>query len=111
MPNTPTPNNDGAEMELPPDAAIAADHRNPPRRNPRRQPRPNAGPANNGDAEAEAPEYGEVPEVGTLVRPDPERDNLDGLVLSNDCRTDIRAGLRAIELRAEMERVWNISRI
>ncbi len=97
---------DGPLMQVPPDAATADDHRNPRRRrNENRQPRVN------GDGETEAPEYGEVPEVGVLVRPDPDRDNLDALVLADDCRADIRQGLRSIQLRAEMERVWNISRI
>jgi len=77
-------------IELPPDAATADDHRNPRRR--RR------------DAEEHPPE------VGLLVQPEPHHD-LDGLVLHASVRTDILAGLRAIEMREELERVWQISRI
>jgi SpoVK/Ycf46/Vps4 family AAA+-type ATPase len=84
------PTNATAIVELPPDAATSDDHRNPRRR--RRE------------AEEDAPE------VGLLVRPEPHHD-LDGLVLHDSVRTDILAGLRAIEMRHELERVWQISRI
>jgi len=77
-------------IELPPDPATADDHRNPRRR--RR------------DVEEQPPE------VGTLVQPEPRHD-LDLLVLHNSVRQDILAGLRAIEMREELERVWQISRI
>jgi ATP-dependent 26S proteasome regulatory subunit len=77
-----------AEQMLPPDAATAEDHRNP-RRRERQQ--------------AE-------PEVGTLVQPEARHD-LELLVLHEQAKTDILAGLRAIELRVEMERVWNISQV
>lgn len=77
-------------IELPPDAATADDHRNPRRRR----------------REAE----GEAPEVGHLVHPEPRHD-LDGLILHDSVRQDIFAGLRAIEMREELERVWHISRI
>lgn len=104
--NTNNTNNHDAEIQLPPDAATATDHRNP--RRPRRasrngQPQPN-------ESETEAPDYGETEEVGVLVRPT-DRDNLDALVLFDETVADIHAGLRAIRLRAEMERVWNISKI
>src|ERR687887_17542 len=102
------PGQDGPEMELPPDAATADDHQNPRRR--RNQQRAAQPAQRASENETEAPEYGETFEVGALVRPG-ERDNLDGLVLHADCRSDIRAGLRAIQLRAELERVWNISQI
>lgn len=82
--------NNEAEQMLPPDAAIAGDHRNP-----RRRDRP--------------PQPAEM-EVGTLVQPEP-RHALELLVLHDAAKTDIVAGLRAIEQRAAMERVWNISRI
>lgn len=84
------PNNASATIELPPDAATADDHRNPRRRR--------------HDAEPEAPE------VGLLVHPEPHHD-LDGLVLHGSVRQDILAGLRAIEMRDELERVWQISKI
>jgi len=83
------PTNASVTIELPPDAATEADHRNPRRR--RRE-----------DEEA--------PEVGHLVHPEPHHD-LDGLVLHDSVRSDILAGLRAIEMREELERVWQISRI
>ena len=84
------PTNANAIIELPPDAATADDHRNPRRR--RREP--------------EEP----TPEVGTLVHPEP-RHELDSLILHQSVRRDIIAGLRAIEMREELERVWQISRI
>jgi len=83
------PRSSNAIVELPPDAATADDHRNPRRR--RRE-----------DEEA--------PEVGHLVHPEPHHD-LDGLVLHDSVRSDILAGLRSIEMRDELERVWQISRI
>jgi SpoVK/Ycf46/Vps4 family AAA+-type ATPase len=91
-PNTRTtmPNNATAIIELPPDAATSDDHRNPRRR--RRE------------AEEQAPE------VGLLVQPEPHHD-LDGLVLHGSVKNDIHAGLRAIENRHELERVWQISKI
>lgn len=76
------------EQMLPPDSAIAADHRNPRRRD--RRPV-------------------EI-EVGTLVQPEP-RHALELLVLHETAKTDLLAGLRSIEKRADMERIWNISRI
>jgi len=84
------PTNANAIVELPPDAATADDHRNPRRR--RR------------DAEEQPPE------VGLLVQPEPHHD-LDALVLHNSVRQDIFAGLRAIEMREHLERVWQISKI
>jgi len=71
------------------DAATAADHRNPRRR--REQP-------------------AEQPEVGVIVQPEARHD-LDALVLHAEAKADIVAGLRAIEMRPELERVWNISQI
>ncbi len=78
------------ETELPPDAATADDHRNPRRR--RRDPEP------------------EAPDVGMLIQPEPRHD-LDQLILHPDVKTDILAGLRAIEMRHELERIWQISKI
>jgi ATP-dependent 26S proteasome regulatory subunit len=77
-------------MLPPPDAAIAADHRNPRRRDRQLQ-------------------QGEI-EVGTLVTPEP-RHELEMLVLHEAAKVDLLAGLRAIERRADMERVWNIGKI
>ena len=76
---------------LPPDAATAADHRNPRRRN---------NGASNGDA----------PDLGVLVTPQPHHE-LDRLVLHADVRNDIAAGLRAIQRRADLEAVWSISQL
>jgi SpoVK/Ycf46/Vps4 family AAA+-type ATPase len=78
------------EIELPPDAAASDDHRNPRRR--RRE------------TEEQAPE------VGLLVQPEAHHD-LDCLVLHGSVKNDIHAGLRAIENRHELERVWQISKI
>jgi SpoVK/Ycf46/Vps4 family AAA+-type ATPase len=85
MPTRHTP-----EIELPPDAATADDHRNPRRR--RR------------DAEEAAPE------LGLIVEPEP-RHCLDKLILHPEVKTDIQAALRALETRADLERVWNLSSI
>ena len=79
------------EHEIPPDAATAADHRNPRRRN---------NGATNGDA----------PDLGVLVTPQPHH-ALDELVLHADVRDDIAAGLRAIQRRADLEVVWSISQL
>jgi len=78
------------EETLPPDAATAADHRNPRRRN-------------NGT-------NGEAPDLGVLVTPQIHHD-LDRLVLHADVRNDIAAGLRAIQRRADLEAVWSISQL
>jgi SpoVK/Ycf46/Vps4 family AAA+-type ATPase len=85
MPTTSAP-----EIELPPDAATAEDHRNPRRR--RRD-------------EEEPP-----PDVGMLVQPEPRHD-LDKLILHPEVKTDILAGLRALEIRADLDRIWNLSSI
>ena len=85
MPTTSAP-----EIELPPDAATAADHRNPRRRR----------------RETEEP----TPEVGILVQPEP-RHHLDKLILHPEVKRDIHAGLRALEIRADLERIWNLSAI
>ncbi|MFN0076612.1 MAG: ATP-binding protein [Prosthecobacter sp.] len=85
MPTTSAP-----EIELPPDAATAADHRNPRRRR----------------RETEEP----TPEVGILVQPEP-RHHLDKLILHPEVKRDIHAGLRALEIRADQERIWNLSAI
>jgi ATP-dependent 26S proteasome regulatory subunit len=85
MPTTSAP-----EIELPPDAATADDHRNPRRRR----------------RDVEEP----TPEVGLLVQPEPRHD-LDKLILHPEVKTDILAGLRALEIRADMERIWNLSSI
>jgi ATP-dependent 26S proteasome regulatory subunit len=78
---------EGPECEIPRDAATAADHRNPRRRGQQ-----------------------EEPEVGVIVETE-LRDELDLLVLHEDCKRDILAGLRSIELRADLERIWNISQV
>jgi ATP-dependent 26S proteasome regulatory subunit len=82
------PHDNDNEVLLPPDAATAADNRNPRRRR-----------------ETEA-----TPEVGTLV-PTEARHELDLLVLHDAAKADLLAGLRAVEMRADLERVWNISAI
>ena len=89
-PTSTMPKNDNAIIELPPDAATADDHRNPRRRR----------------REAEE----QTPEVGTLVHPEP-RHEIDSLILHQTVRSDILGGLRAIEMREQLERVWQISRI
>ena len=78
------------EIELPPDAATSDDHRNPRRRR----------------REAEE----QPPEVGLLVHPEPRHD-LDQLILHSEVKDDILAGLRALEMRDQLEAVWNISSI
>jgi ATP-dependent 26S proteasome regulatory subunit len=77
--------------DLPPDAAVAADHRNPRRRN------------------REAQQEDE-PEVGVLVRAEP-RHELGGLILHRGVKQQILDGLRAIRIREQLEEVWSISRI
>jgi SpoVK/Ycf46/Vps4 family AAA+-type ATPase len=89
MPTT-TLTQQSPEIELPPDAATTDDHRNPRRR--RRDPEP------------------ETPPVGDLVFPDPRHD-LDKLILHPEVKTDILAGLRALEIRADLDRIWNLSSI
>jgi SpoVK/Ycf46/Vps4 family AAA+-type ATPase len=91
-PKRPTtmPTRTAPEIELPPDAATAEDHRNPRRR--RRD-------------EEEPP-----PDVGMLVQPEPRHD-LDKMILHPEVKTDIHAGLRALEIRADLDRIWNLSSI
>jgi ATP-dependent 26S proteasome regulatory subunit len=74
-----------AEIQLPPDAIVQDDHRNP-----RRRQRESA-----------------TPEVGVLVQPEPLHD-LARLILHRDAREEIMAGVRAITRRADLERIWNI---
>ena len=83
-------NAEAPEIELPPDAATADDHRNPPRRK-RNEEEP-------------------VPDVGLLLQPEP-RHELDKLILHAEVKTDILAGLRALEIRADLDRIWNLSAI
>ena len=78
------------EIELPPDAATADDHRNPRRR--RRDPE------------------SETPDVGMLIQPEPRHD-LDKLILHPEVKADMLAGLRALEMREQLEAVWNLSAI
>ena len=85
MPTRHTP-----EIELPPDAATADDHRNPRRRR----------------REAEDP----APDLGMIVQPEP-RHSLENLILHPEVKTDILAALSALETRADLERVWNLSSI
>jgi len=79
-----------SEVELPPDAATADDHRNPRRR--RR------------DAEEAAPD------LGIIIQPEPHH-CLDKLILHPEVKVDILAGLRALEIRADLDRIWNLSSI
>jgi SpoVK/Ycf46/Vps4 family AAA+-type ATPase len=44
------------------------------------------------------------------VFPDPRHD-LDKLILHPEVKTDILAGLRALEIRADLDRIWNLSAI
>jgi hypothetical protein len=67
---------------LPPDAAVAADHRNPRRRN--------------REAQQE-----EEPEVGVLVQPEP-RHELADLILHAGVKQQILDGLRAIQIRDQL---------
>jgi ATP-dependent 26S proteasome regulatory subunit len=85
------PANSHSILELPADAATADDHRNPRRRR-------------------RSTEDTEAPEVGMLVHPEPRHD-LDVLILHDSAKRDILAGLRAIQMRDHLERVWQISRI
>lgn len=48
--------------------------------------------------------------VGLLVTPEP-RHALEALVLHDDAKADLLDGLRTLEMRAEMERVWGLSAI
>ena len=77
--------------ELPPDAGVAADHRNPRRRN--------------RDTQQE-----DEPEVGILVNSD-LRHNLADLILHRGVKQQILDGLRAIHIRDQLEEVWSISRL
>lgn len=79
----------GCEVELPPDAATAADNRNPRRRGDR-----------NGSHE-----------VGVIVSPDPAYDKFESLILHEDAHREICVGLRSIAIRPDLERIWNFSRI
>jgi SpoVK/Ycf46/Vps4 family AAA+-type ATPase len=45
-----------------------------------------------------------------LVFPDPRHD-LTKLILHPEVKTDILAGLRAVEIRADLDRIWNLSAI
>ena len=83
-------NAEAPEIELPPDAATADDHRNPPRRR-RNEEEP-------------------APDVGLLLQPEP-RHELDKLILHAEVKTEILAGLRALEIRADLDRIWNLSAI
>ncbi len=87
MPNNRTIETDEPEQMLRPDAAIADDQRNP-----RRNERPAAQP------------------VGTLIETT-QRDELDLLVLHEDAKSDLLSGLRAIELRDELDEIFNLSQI
>lgn len=75
--------------------AIAGDNRNP-RRNPRRNP-------------GQPGELDEV-EVGVVINTTPG-DELDALILHPAARADIVAGLRSIEGRADLDRIFGISQI
>jgi SpoVK/Ycf46/Vps4 family AAA+-type ATPase len=47
---------------------------------------------------------------GSLVQPEPRHD-LDKMILHPEVKTDIHAGLRALEIRADLDRIWNLSSI
>jgi hypothetical protein len=74
--------------EVPADAGIADDNRNPRRRDRQQQ----------------------APDVGVVVMPEPRHD-LDALVLHPEAKADILAGLRSIERRDDLDRVWNLSAV
>ena len=76
------------EQQLPPEAATADDQPNGRRRN---RPAP-------------------LPNVGTIVQPT-DRDELEMLVLHEDAKADLLSGLRSIEMRADLERIWNIGNV
>lgn len=78
----------GELVELPPDAATQNDHRNPRRR---REESAN--------------------DVGVIVETNREYDDLDRLILHEAARDDILTGLRSIQLRPQLESVWNLSRV
>lgn len=82
-------NEEQAECELPPDAETRADNRNPRRRR---------------EQQAE-------PSIGIIVEPDPLRHSFERVILHAEAIEEIRAGLRAMSMRDEMERVWGISAI
>jgi hypothetical protein len=44
------------------------------------------------------------------VQPEPRHD-LDKMILHPEVKTDILAGLRALEIRADLDRIWNLSSI
>jgi ATP-dependent 26S proteasome regulatory subunit len=44
------------------------------------------------------------------VQPEPRHD-LDKMILHPEVKTDIHAGLRALEIRADLDRIWNLSSI
>jgi ATP-dependent 26S proteasome regulatory subunit len=52
----------------------------------------------------------QAPEVGVVVIPKPRHD-LDALVLHPEAKADILAGLRAIEHRDDLDRIWNLSAV
>lgn len=75
------------QQPLPPDAATADDNRNPRRR------------------------AAAVPSVGIVVEPDPLRHNFERVILHPEAKSEILAGLRAMRVREDMERVFGISAI
>lgn len=75
-------------VQLPPDAEVLEDHRNPRRRR------------------SEQP----APDLGVLVQPEPQH-ALERLILHEEVKAEILAGLRSIRHREQLEAVWNISRI
>lgn len=78
----------GPECEIPPDAATRGDNRNPRRRD----------------------RAASEPTVGTLIVTSP-RNDMATLILHSETKDELLSGLRAIELRAELDRVWNLSAI
>src|SRR5438067_5849960 len=79
---------DQTETILPPDAEVLEDNQNPRRRG-------------NGNA---------APDLGVLVQPEPHH-ALERLILDEDVKADVLAGLRSIRQREQLEAIWNISRV
>lgn len=79
------------ECVLPPDAAVADDNRNPRRRR-------------------QAPASGEGESYGLLVQTTANH-ALERLVLPDALRVEIKTALRAIEIRRQMDEVWNLTSI
>jgi SpoVK/Ycf46/Vps4 family AAA+-type ATPase len=75
--------------EIPADAETSADHRNPRRR--RREEN--------------------APSVGIVIEPDPLRHTFERVILFEETKVEIQAGLRALRLRDEIDRAFGITAI